>query len=155
MAVSLDKQQTGQKTAAKKNSGAWKWVVGILILLSLVTDMMPEDTDFIIGLLAFAVIAAVLIVVILKASKTAKNGTMKVKLPAFMTETQPDSQKHLRPAAWIGSEKEDHSHDRLTASHAPEDPFEHWKIQVDGFYRAGLIDRKEYNTLLERHMDLK
>ena len=43
-----------------------------------------------------------------------------------------------------------HSHDRLQGYRGDEDKTEHWKKQLDGFLEAGIIDRAEYRTLLER-----
>ena len=45
-----------------------------------------------------------------------------------------------------------HSHDRLSRQAAANCSVdEHWKAQLDGFLKAGIIDRKEYAVLMERH----
>lgn len=46
----------------------------------------------------------------------------------------------------------EHSHDRLSAVNVSrETGMEHWKHQLDDFLKAGIIDRAEYNVLLERY----
>lgn len=49
-----------------------------------------------------------------------------------------------------GGTAEAHSHDRLQGYRGDESGMEHWKKQLDGFLEAGIIDRAEYRTLLER-----
>lgn len=49
-----------------------------------------------------------------------------------------------------GGTAELHSHDRLQGYAGNEKSDEHWKKQLDGFLAAGIIDRSEYRTLLER-----
>lgn len=47
-----------------------------------------------------------------------------------------------------------HSHDRLNTKGVVVERHEgidHYKIQLDGFLRAGIIDRKEYNVLLKKY----
>lgn len=47
-----------------------------------------------------------------------------------------------------------HSHDRLTVTREELmqcDGLEHYKIQLDGFMAAGIIDRKEYNVLMDKY----
>ena len=58
-------------------------------------------------------------------------------------------QRPASPRAPTGAQQ--HSHDRIQGyTAADENEFLHWKKQLDGFLAAGLIDRKEYNALLER-----
>lgn len=48
----------------------------------------------------------------------------------------------------------EHSHDRLhpaKSSAVCDDDMTHWKKQLDGFLAAGIIERSEYKTLLERY----
>lgn len=44
-----------------------------------------------------------------------------------------------------------HSHDRLDPNIRMENGLEHYKIQLDGFLKAGIIDRNEYYTLLKKY----
>lgn len=45
-----------------------------------------------------------------------------------------------------------HSHDRLSKTNAEDTCTvdEHWKNQLDGFFKVGIIDRNEYQVLLRR-----
>lgn len=46
-----------------------------------------------------------------------------------------------------------HSHDRLDPNIKMENGLDHYKIQLDGFLKAGIIDRKEYDVLLKKYSD--
>lgn len=46
----------------------------------------------------------------------------------------------------------DHTHDRLKRESGDVCGVdEHWKSQLDGFLKSGIIDRAEYNELLKKH----
>ncbi len=80
-----------------------------------------------------------------------RNGGAKKNSP--FGEFRPDITKILpfgeapEPDEKVG----EHSHDRL--DDIPDDDHdaeEHWKQQLDGFLKAGLIDRAEYKVLYEQ-----
>ena len=47
----------------------------------------------------------------------------------------------------------EHSHDRLKVDVSKESGLDHWKKQLDDFMSAGIIDRAEYNLLLNKYAD--
>jgi len=46
-----------------------------------------------------------------------------------------------------------HSHDRLDPTVHMESGLEHYKIQLDGFLKSGIIDRAEYNVLMKKYSE--
>ena len=53
------------------------------------------------------------------------------------------------------NESFNHSHDRLNKTAVGDDCSvdEHWKNQLEGFVKAGIIDRSEYQVLLRRQAE--
>ena len=53
-----------------------------------------------------------------------------------------------------GRTKTEHTHDRIDTEHysATESPYQHYKTQLDGFLKAGIIEKSEYRVLLERYV---
>ena len=51
------------------------------------------------------------------------------------------------------SRKKEHTHDRTdrVSYDVNETEFEHYKKQLDGFLRAGIIEKEEYRLLLRRY----
>lgn len=133
----------------KKSSGGF---VGLIVLLvvwalnrvdfsrffarlrwMLQTGRFPVDSEILGAAAAGLVLFVVLIAVVKRAAKSAK-------------ERKADS----LPSARRGGTAAQHSHDRLQGYRGDENNAEHWKKQLDGFLAAGIIDRSEYRTLLER-----
>ena len=136
----------------KKKSGAWGLAVIILIWLINTIDFDavsrffrrlrwtfrtgsfgPDD-----GAAVAAIVAVVVLVVVITAVAAAAK---RAKARRF------DGVRAQR-----GGTAEHHSHDRLQGYAGNESAAEHWKKQLDGFLAAGIIDRSEYRTLLERRM---
>lgn len=98
------------------------------------TGRLPMiDSEILGAATAGLVLFIVLIAVVKRAAKSAK-------------ERRADS----LPSARRGGTAAQHSHDRLQGYRGDENGAEHWKKQLDGFLAAGIIDRREYRTLLER-----
>ena len=53
------------------------------------------------------------------------------------------------------SEKKEHTHDRIdsVSYDANETEFQHYKKQLDGFLKAGIIEKEEYRLLLRRYQE--
>lgn len=101
-------------------------------------SLLSNENLIIVGLFA---IAAILIICVLIST---------VKKSKAENETY-DRVHPIKPSAGIGSGKNEHSHDRITGHFEPETGLEHWKIQLDGFLKAGLIDKAEYMVLLNKY----
>lgn len=133
----------------KKSSGGF---VGLIVLLvvwalnrvdfsrlfarlrwMLQTGRFPENSETLGAVAAGAVLLIVLIAVLARAVKSAK---------ARRFDGVPSARR--------GGTAAHHSHDRLQGYSGDENSVEHWKKQLDGFLAAGIIDRSEYRTLLER-----
>ena len=63
--------------------------------------------------------------------------------------------QRMKQLGFVTREQPEHSHDRLSVSNTAqvcdEDSYTHWKKQLDDFLAAGIIDKSEYNTLLNRY----
>ena len=110
-----------QKNKKKKGSGAAAAIVLVLALLGNLTE--GEGAFILVPLLAVAVIGGVLGVILGKKRKMAA--------PLFVSKKQEPCE--------FGKANHEFSHDanrRIT--------------QLEGFYKDGLIDRKEYELLKQR-----
>ena len=94
------------------------------------------------AVMAVAVVCAVLALVIF-VSVLAKKAREK-RFDGVRTRRSPGT---VSP---MSGQSVQHSHDRLSGYHGEESGMDHWKKQLDGFLEAGIIDRAEYKTLLER-----
>jgi len=133
----------------KNNKKGGKLGIGVVFFVIMALSALTENWDNIrwqlwrMGLdteallpLVFAVVAILVACVFLKAKGTS---------------ARPRSKGFSMDAVDTAG---NHSHDRNTVSKAAIrscDGLEHWKDQLDGFIKAGLIDRAEYNVLLERY----
>jgi len=119
----------------QENKKKSKFPVGLIVLICMVISGLAEgDSDAVIGIVAIGIVVAAIRFLIKLAKKPGKDGRV--------TRSAVDSQGY-------------HSHDRLEVSSARVrrcEGIDHWKEQLDGFMKAGLIDRAEYNVLLERYV---
>ncbi|MBQ6466299.1 MAG: hypothetical protein IJJ43_08535 [Oscillospiraceae bacterium] len=137
-----------QNKKKKKSGGAGAWFLVALVVL-LVRYLNESDGRELqrffwrvshgrVDPVVLVVIGSVVLIAIIVAVSLAANKRLK------SAEQRPAS-----PRAPTGAQQ--HSHDRIQGyTAADENEFLHWKKQLDGFLAAGLIDRKEYNALLER-----
>ena len=136
----------------KKSGGAWALLALALVWLfnsldgdklqlffrrirwMLQTGRLPMDGEILAVIFSVAVLILVTVVLVRVVKKAAEN--------------RADAAPARR-----GGTAEHHSHDRIQGYVGGESGYMHWKKQLDGFLAAGLIDRKEYNELLERRKD--
>ena len=117
---------TAPNSRKNKKGTIWIWIALLILILCSLEDVSEE------AVITFANIGVILLVVFL------------LGLPR---KNRPASAKteHASRAA-------EHSHDRI--EHAEKYSYctgeEHWRRQLDGFLKAGIIDRKEYRVLWER-----
>ena len=116
-----------QKKDGNKNKGSAIPGVAIAVVILLGAALNSND-EIVTVILGIALITFIAIVIAVTAAKNKK-------------------------AQAVGS-KRVHTHDRLDTSvsayHCSTQE-QHWKEQLDGFLAAGLIDRKEYKILWEKH----
>ena len=137
-----------QQKPKKKGSGLWAFVI-----LALIAFFNTADFDelsyrisrfFRTGRLSldsavFVIAAAVILAVVLLLVTLAR--AKKVR----------EAKRFDGIRSFGGGTAKAHSHDQVTGYKlGAESGEEHWKKQLDGFLAAGIIDRSEYRTLLER-----
>ena len=135
------------KNRKKKNGGGlWVLIALAVLFFNLLGEADSGDLSYALWRLrhadptvVIAIVTVVIAVVIAVVALAAKKARAAADKPVSRA-AQP------RPAT-------QHSHDRLQGYTGSEDGYEHWKKQLDSFLAAGLIDRKEYNALLERRKD--
>ena len=137
-----------QQKPKKKGSGLWAFVILALIAFFNTADfdelsyrisrffrtgrLSPDSAVFVIA--AAVILAVVLLLVTLARAKTVREAKRFDGIRSFG-----------------GGTAKAHSHDQVTGYKlGAESGEEHWKKQLDGFLAAGIIDRSEYRTLLER-----
>ena len=137
-----------QQKPKKKGSGLWAFVILALIAFFNTADfdelsyrisrffrtgrLSPDSAGFVIA--AAAILAIVLLLVTLARAKKVREAKRFDGIRSFG-----------------GGTAKAHSHDQVTGYKlGAESGEEHWKKQLDGFLAAGIIDRSEYRTLLER-----
>ena len=137
-----------QQKPKKKGSGLWAFVILALIAFFNTADfdelsyrisrffrtgrLSPDSAVFVIGIAA--ILAVVLLIVTLVRAKKVRAAKRFDGIRSFG-----------------GGTAKAHSHDQVTGYKlGAESGEEHWKKQLDGFLAAGIIDRSEYRTLLER-----
>ena len=139
-----------QQKPKKKGSGLWAFVILALIAFFNTADfdelsyrisrffrtgrLSPDSAVFVIA--AAVILAVVLLLVTLARAKKVREAKRFDGIRSFG-----------------GGTAKAHSHDQVTGYKlGAESGEEHWKKQLDGFLAAGIIDRSEYRTLLERRM---
>ena len=139
-----------QQKPKKKGSGLWAFVILALIAFFNTADfdelsyrisrffrtgrLSPDSAVFVIA--AAVILAVVLLLVTLASAKKVREAKRFDGIRSFG-----------------GGTAKAHSHDQVTGYKlGAESGEEHWKKQLDGFLAAGIIDRSEYRTLLERRM---
>lgn len=137
-----------QQKPKKKGSGLWAFVILALIAFFNMADfdelsyrisrffrtgrLSPDSAVFVIA--AAVILAIVLLLVTLARAKKVREAKRFDGIRSFG-----------------GGTAKAHSHDQVTGYKlGAESGEEHWKKQLDGFLAAGIIDRSEYRTLLER-----
>lgn len=137
-----------QQKPKKKGSGLWAFVILALIAFFNTADfeelsyrisrffrtgrLSPDSAVFVIA--AAVILAVVLLLVTLARAKKVREAKRFDSIRSFG-----------------GGTAKAHSHDQVTGYKlGAESGEEHWKKQLDGFLAAGIIDRSEYRTLLER-----
>ena len=137
-----------QQKPKKKGSGLWAFVILALIAFFNTADfdelsyrisrffrtgrISPDSAVFVIA--AAVILAVVLLLVTLARAKKVREAKRFDNIRSFG-----------------GGTAKAHSHDQVTGYKlGAESGEEHWKKQLDGFLAAGIIDRSEYRTLLER-----
>ena len=131
----------------KKGGGLWAVIAAVIIVFNMLEgEMDGRGWEYLLWRLrhnptAIAAIATVVIVAVIVAVSVAITKAKGV-------EDKPMSRGTA--AARRGGTSAHHSHDRIQGYVGAENEYEHWKKQLDSFLAAGLIDRKEYNALLER-----
>ena len=137
-----------QQKPKKKGSGLWAFVILALIAFFNTADfdelsyrisrffrtgrLSPDSAVFVIA--AAVILAVVLLLVTLARAKKVRQAKRFDGIRSFG-----------------GGTAKAHSHDQVTGYKlGAESGEEHWKKQLDGFLAAGIIDRSEYRTLLER-----
>ena len=137
-----------QQKPKKKGSGLWAFVILALIAFFNTADfdelsyrisrffrtgrLSPDSAVFVIA--AAVILAVVLLLVTLARAKKVREAKRFDGIRSFG-----------------GGTAKAHSHDQVTGYKlGAESGEEHWKKQLDGFLAAGIIDRSEYRTLLER-----
>ena len=137
-----------QQKPKKKGSGLWAFVILALIAFFNTADfdelsyrisrffrtgrLSPDSAVFVIA--AAVILAVVLLLVTLASAKKVREAKRFDGIRSFG-----------------GGTAKAHSHDQVTGYKlGAESGEEHWKKQLDGFLAAGIIDRSEYRTLLER-----
>ena len=137
-----------QQKPKKKGSGLWAFVILALIAFFNTADfdelsyrisrffrtgrLSPDSAVFVIA--AAVILAVVLLLVTLARAKKVREAKRFDSIRLFG-----------------GGTAKAHSHDQVTGYKlGAESGEEHWKKQLDGFLAAGIIDRSEYRTLLER-----
>ena len=142
----MDNRNKQQKP--KKGSGLWAFVILALIAFFNTADfdelsyrisrffrtgrLSPDSAVFVIA--AAVILAVVLLLVTLARAKKVREAKRFDGIRSFG-----------------GGTAKAHSHDQVTGYKlGAESGEEHWKKQLDGFLAAGIIDRSEYRTLLER-----
>ena len=137
-----------QQKPKKKGSGLWAFVILALIAFFNTADfdelsyrisrffrtgrLSPDSAVFVIA--AAVILAVVLLLVTLARAKKVREVKRFDGIRSFG-----------------GGTAKAHSHDQVTGYKlGAESGEEHWKKQLDGFLAAGIIDRSEYRTLLER-----
>ena len=137
-----------QQKPKKKGSGLWAFVILALIAFFNMADfeelsyrisrffrtgrLSPDSAVFVIA--AAVILAVVLLLVTLARAKKVREAKRFDGIRSFG-----------------GGTAKAHSHDQVTGYKlGAESGEEHWKKQLDGFLAAGIIDRSEYRTLLER-----
>lgn len=137
-----------QQKPKKKGSGLWAFVILALIASFNTADfdelsyrisrffrtgrLSPDSAVFVIT--AAVILAVVLLLVTLARAKKVREAKRFDGIRSFG-----------------GGTAKAHSHDQVTGYKlGAESGEEHWKKQLDGFLAAGIIDRSEYRTLLER-----
>ena len=137
-----------QQKPKKKGSGLWAFVILALIAFFNTADfdelsyrisrffrtgrLSPDSAVFVIA--AAVILAVVLLLVTLARAKKVRKAKRFDGIRSFG-----------------GGTAKAHSHDQVTGYKlGAESGEEHWKKQLDGFLAAGIIDRSEYRTLLER-----
>ena len=137
-----------QQKPKKKGSGLWAFVILALIAFFNTADfdelsyrisrffrtgrISPDSAVFVIA--AAVILAVVLLLVTLASAKKVREAKRFDGIRSFG-----------------GGTAKAHSHDQVTGYKlGAESGEEHWKKQLDGFLAAGIIDRSEYRTLLER-----
>ncbi len=142
----------------KKKTGAGGWVgLALAILLVNLIEQVDERSLRLFFLrlrhspvLVIAIVAIVISVVIALTALAANKRLNAEKSPRS-TSTGNAADRPVRRAVSTGAQ---HSHDRIQGyTTGSEDGYTHWKKQLDGFLAAGIIDRKEYQALLERRKD--
>ena len=101
--------------------------------------------------IVFALLILLILFCVRKSNKKKKN--TDAPKTGQNVKYSPSAQAAAAAYHTVEGRNEAHSHDRLTGHIAPESRKEHWKSQLDGFLKAGLIDRAEYTALWEKYKD--
>lgn len=127
-----------QKKEQKKKSkgGVIFWVVAAIIFFfpTIMEAVQYADEEMLIG-----IVAAVCIVVFCLVFAAAK---------------RKKSAGGSAPQKTTPRRSEQHTHDRIDTEHysSTESPYQHYKTQLDGFLKAGIIEKSEYRVLLNRYI---
>jgi len=114
----------------KKKNGIGLIIFFIFIVLKYIMNMLDGGAIGVVFAVVAVIVLAAVIVGVLKKTRSAESGTI-------VTAKQ-------------------HSHDQLTVSReelASCEGLNHYKIQLDGFLKAGIIDRAEYNVLMRKYRE--
>lgn len=119
----------------KSTSGAGIWILIIVIaLISNIADSNGSSSG-VLAAVFFFIFIFIAVFLLIKRAKAKKQGS------AYGTHA---------PASGTSV----HSHDRITGyTDNSCDGLTHWKKQLDGFLKAGIIDKNEYNTLMRKYVD--
>lgn len=117
----------------EKKKGSW---LSVFIVMMVTAAIAAEDSDEVKAIIILAIVAAVIGFIIFAVVSSAKKGSGNID-------------------TFSGTKNKNvHSHDRLTVSSSELmecNGLDHYKKQLDGFLSAGIIDRSEYNVLLQKY----
>lgn len=136
------------KNKKKKTGGAaWAAIAAVILIVNMLDGLDEGDLHFFFlrlrhnPTLAIAILAVVISVVI---------AVIALAAAKRRSADAVNAHKATRSETYGGGTAAQHSHDRIQGYTGGENEYEHWKKQLDGFLAAGIIDRKEYQALLER-----
>lgn len=117
----------------EKKKGSW---LSVFIIIMVAAAVASEDSEVLKVSIILAIVVAVVGFMVFAVAGAAKKGSGNID-------------------TFSGTKNKNvHSHDRLTVSSSELmecNGLDHYKKQLDGFLSAGIIDRSEYNVLLQKY----
>ena len=136
--ASIDNNNIKKTEAKTKGKGiGWAVIFVIAVLAELGENLSSADEDVLIGVIIVIAVIAVFIAIISKIKKSKAARTFPNRTPLSGASAY---------------QYKEHNHDRFSGEmyHVSENSYEHYKVQLDGFLKAGIIEKEEYGLLLRR-----